>query len=135
MIRAIGTVAAAAFLSFASVAQACQPPGMDLARFVEGRQHVLAFRTDPQKPAVGQFFAVELAVCRRDGAAVSALAMDAQMPEHRHGMNFMPTVSKIGPNRFHADGLMLHMQGRWVYQFDLRGPAGSERLEAEDVVE
>jgi hypothetical protein len=50
------------------------------------------------------------------------------MPEHRHGMNYRPSVTRRGDGRFTASGLLLHMPGRWEFSFDLHGDAGAEVL-------
>ncbi|MBK7080614.1 MAG: hypothetical protein IPH55_07620 [Betaproteobacteria bacterium] len=70
-------------------------------------------------------------------AAVPAppLAVDATMPEHRHGMNYRPTVVARGTGIYRADGLMFHMPGRWDLLFDLVTPAGTERLTATVLLE
>jgi hypothetical protein len=56
----------------------------------------------------------------------SQLRIDAVMPQHRHGMNYRPTVAALGDGRFRAEGLLLHMPGLWEFSFDLRGTAGNE---------
>jgi hypothetical protein len=62
----------------------------------------------------GRHFALDVVVCARAGAALPvALRVDADMPAHRHGMNYRPTVRALGDGRYRADGLMLHMAGRW----------------------
>jgi hypothetical protein len=68
-------------------------------------------------------------------AAPHALAVDATMPEHRHGMNYRPTVVARGTGIYRADGLMFHMPGRWDLLFDLVTPAGTERLTATVLLE
>ena len=49
---------------------------------------------------------------RRRGAAPETLKVDAHMPEHRHGMNYAPTVKTLGPGRWRAEGLMLPHAGQ-----------------------
>ena len=58
-----------------------------------------------------------------DGALV-----DADMPEHRHGMNYRARVQALGGGRYRADGLMFHMPGRWRFVFDLQLPQGPLRM-------
>ena len=58
------------------------------------------------------------------------VAVDAWMPEHRHGMNYRPTVTRLAPGRWRAEGLMFHMPGRWELVFTVDG----ERLARELVV-
>ena len=54
-----------------------------------------------------------------DGDSTFSLAVDADMPAHRHGMNYRASVTALGDGRFRADGLMFHMAGRWRILFDL----------------
>ncbi len=77
---------------------------------------------------VGRHFAVELRVCPADAVLTR---VDAAMPEHRHGMNYRPSLKRINadpPGRWRAEGLMFHMPGRWELRFDLTSPGGSETL-------
>lgn len=112
-------------LSAATAASACTPalPGGNAAavRHIDSTQYSLAFRTSPEKIAVGQHFAVEFALCAKPGAAVPHIVrVDAHMPEHRHGMNYRTTVTGNG-GKYRAEGLMFHMPGRWEYIFEVRG--------------
>jgi len=96
---------------------------------LDSEQAVLLFTTTPTQVSVGQRFAVLATVCpKRSGASVQALSVDATMPEHRHGMNYTPQVSRAGDQQFRADGLLMHMPGRWQMSFDLRIDGKSERL-------
>jgi hypothetical protein len=95
---------------------------------VESKDLVLAYRTVPSAIAVGKGFAVETVVCGKDGATPTGLRVDAQMPEHRHGMNYRATVQAQGDGRFRADGLLFHMPGRWQFVFDVEAGQRRERL-------
>lgn len=80
----------------------------------------IAYRLQADQLKVGQFFAVEVVVCRTPGTdAVRAVLVDAQMPAHGHGMNYRPTMTEIEPGHFRVSGLMLHMPGKWRMTFDL----------------
>ena len=80
----------------------------------------IAYRWQPERLEVGQFFAAEVIACRAPGAdAVREVILDAQMPAHGHGMNYRPTATQLAPDRFRITGLMLHMAGRWRLTFDL----------------
>jgi hypothetical protein len=116
-----------AALACAAPCAACEPAlqGEGVHR-AEGRDYVVAWRPDPAPLRVSEFFAVDVAACARArGAPPSQLRVDAMMPEHKHGMNYRPTVTGAG-GRFRAEGLLLHMPGTWEFSFDLRGAAGSE---------
>ena len=74
------------------------------------------WRSEPAKIAVGQPFSLVLSLCP---TRAKLLALDATMPEHRHGMNYRPTLVALGGGRWRADGLLWHMSGRWELRFDL----------------
>jgi hypothetical protein len=110
-------------------ALACEVPADFKAQGrVESKDLVLAYRTVPAPIAVGKHFAVDTVVCARGGAGASGLRVDAQMPEHRHGMNYRATVKPQGDGRFRADGLLFHMPGRWQFVFDVETGTRRERL-------
>lgn len=127
---------AAALLLAAAPAAACPLP-RDFAPQgrVESKSWVLAYRTVPAPIAVGRHFAVEVVACGRAGTVPAALRVDAQMPEHRHGMNYRATVAALGDGRFRADGLLFHMPGRWQLLFDVQSGAQRERLASDLVLE
>jgi hypothetical protein len=108
--------------ALAGVARACElPPGTR----VESQRVALSYRTIPPKIAVGEHFALELAACPKQGAVLSdRVKLDAQMPEHKHGMNYRPSVKLLGPGRYRSEGWLFHMPGRWEFVFEL----GGERL-------
>jgi hypothetical protein len=68
---------------------------------------------------VGRHFDIDFVICGvaiRDGAAV---AVDADMPAHRHGMNYRTRVEALPGGVFRAHGLMFHMPGTWRVIFDV----------------
>ena len=93
----------------------------------------LSYRFEPAELKTDRHFVLLVDAC--SAAAIDGLAVDAQMPEHRHGMNYKPVVTKIAPNRWKADGLLLHMPGRWEFRFDMRTDGRTERLAHNVVVE
>jgi hypothetical protein len=93
--------------------------------------HGLAYAVQPHPLVVGRHFALDIVVCPRPRpglAAPVALRVDADMPAHRHGMNYRPTVRALGAGRYRAEGLMLHMPGRWRLLFELSVDGRIERL-------
>ncbi len=84
-----------------------------------------AWKVDGAPIAVGRHFAIEVQLC--PASAMLARA-DASMPEHRHGMNYRPSVKPLGDGRWRVEGLMFHMPGRWELQFDVQAGDRSERL-------
>ena len=86
--------------------------GTEQPWIAEGDGVRVAFIAKPMPPPLNQHFALELAPC--DGArAASSLQVDADMPAHRHGMNYRATVAPLRDGVYRAQGLMFHMPGRW----------------------
>ena len=115
-------------LPFSAIAADC---GADLkgAQKVESARYVLAYRTQPGKIVIGKSFAMDLAICPKGGnPAADGVQIDAQMPEHGHGMNYKPTIKAAGKGRFRADGMMFHMPGRWELLFDVKGGGKTDKL-------
>ena len=93
---------------------------------LESPRYVVAYKTGPIE--VARHFALDVAVCARPGQPPpEALKVDAHMPEHRHGMNYAPTVKPIGAGRWHVEGLMFHMPGRWELVFEIRAAGAADR--------
>jgi YtkA-like len=119
--RVRAALAGFALLSVSPVALACELPG-GAAQTLKSSTYTVLYRTAPLK--VGEHFAVDFAVC----PAPEAVRVDAWMPEHRHGMNYRPEVRAQGGGRYRAEGLMLHMAGRWELVFEVRSAGRTERL-------
>jgi hypothetical protein len=74
---------------------------------------------------LGRHFALDIEVCAPAGAAAPGLLrVDADMPAHRHGMNYRSSLRTLAPGRYVAEGLMWHMPGRWRLIFELAAPPG-----------
>lgn len=55
----------------------------------------IAFTPRPEPLAVGRHFTLDLQLCAEAGTpAVRALHVDADMPAHRHGMNYQARVKR-----------------------------------------
>jgi hypothetical protein len=127
---------AAALWLAAPAAYACDlPADIAGASRIETSTLVLAYRPVPAPIAVGRHFAVDAAVCAKRGPLPHALRVDAQMPAHRHGMNYRAKVIPQGPGRWRAEGLMFHMPGQWQFVFDVEAGERRERLTADVAVE
>ncbi len=93
----------------------CAPPSsagqQRLEKQLEGGPLLQAWwRAEPSPLRVGQPFALLVTLCP---AQAHLLRVDAHMPEHRHGMNYRPTLQALGAGRWRAEGLLWHMPGRW----------------------
>jgi hypothetical protein len=75
----------------------------------------VAFVPEPAPWAVSRHFALRGELC----GAGRLLRVDADMPAHRHGMNYRPTLSLQPHGSFVAQGLLLHMPGRWRLRFEV----------------
>ncbi len=123
---------AAALLGVLLATPAWANCALDLGRgtgwVVFSDHYLMAFRTDPLRIEVSEPFALVVNVCTRRGGPAELLGVDANMPEHRHGMNYRATIVAKGDGRFTAEGLLFHMPGRWEITFDVRAGDDSERL-------
>jgi hypothetical protein len=115
-------------LLVAANAQACGEALGAGAQRIDSARFQLAYKPAPAPVPVGRFFAIDFVLCPRDGAAPPAeVRVDATMPEHKHGMNYRPSVKTFAPGQYRAEGLMFHMPGRWELVFELHG-AGTAPL-------
>jgi hypothetical protein len=97
-----------------------------------GPGYVVAFAPSRWPLPVGQHFSLNFQLCPQGGqAAPDAVRVDADMPLHKHGMNYRASVKPLGDGRYHADGLMFHMRGRWRVLFDVSSGAQTVRLSCE----
>lgn len=95
----------------------------------------VVFSPEPAPIRIGQPFSIHAQVCPASSAAqIQTFNVDATMPEHKHGMNYLPKVSPRGKGGFVADGLVFHMAGLWQLAFDLRIDGQDERLTQSVVV-
>ena len=105
----------AALAAAALPAWACTPPVEGVR--LESSRIVLSYGRPVAE--VGKHFALDIGACAKSGPDPQQLKVDAHMPEHRHGMNYAPSVKKLGPGRWRAEGLLLHMPGRWEFVFEV----------------
>ncbi|MCW0236545.1 MAG: hypothetical protein OJJ21_23310 [Ferrovibrio sp.] len=99
------------------------------ARLVEGSHFRLVVLPDPMPIPLNAPFALDIKLCDARMAELPRLsAVDAWMPAHRHGMNYMPKLAKLDWGHYRAEGLLLHMPGEWEFVFDFAGPDKPERL-------
>lgn len=118
------TAPAVLALCVAPPVAACPLTAQDGARVAAGAV-TLAWRAVPQPITVGTPFAMQLRLCPADAQLV---ALDATMPEHRHGMNYKPSLNALGQGRWRAEGLLWHMSGRWQLRFEVQHGGAKQAL-------
>ena len=120
--------------------QAVQVPAMGSARpFVgpgavlsNGGAWLLEITPGPEAMPDNESFRFEVRIAdAKSGDAASAvtLAVDAAMPEHGHGMNRVPRVTRLREGHFLVEGMYFHMTGRWELFLDVTRGAWTERTQ------
>ena len=96
---------------------------------VANDRYTVVYTTAPHPVPTDRHFIVDFAVCASGNApAPQAVRIDAGMPEHRHGMNYRPSVTTIRPGVYRAEGLLFHMPGRWELTFDVVAGGTTTRI-------
>jgi hypothetical protein len=116
-VKALAALCAAVALP----AAACPLPGTPL----QGDAVQIAWQVPGAAIEVGRHFVLDVQLCPA-GAVLQRV--DATMPEHRHGMNYRPSLQSLGGGRWRAEGLMFHMPGRWELRFDVTDGGRTETL-------
>ncbi|MEP0233687.1 hypothetical protein [Roseibium sp.] len=96
---------------------------------IKGDTAVLHLTPPPAALKVGEPFALALEICDAP-TGMEVIRLDARMPAHGHGMNYVPELSHMDDGRYLAEGMLLHMPGEWEFVVDVRSPDQSERLTA-----
>jgi len=114
---------------FISAANACPIVDDGTVTRLTSDQYDVAMKTIPETVTVGELFAVDLEICRKDGTPFTGtVKAAANMPAHKHGMNYQPEIASRDRDTFHLQGFAFHMQGQWQYAFELRENGGTELL-------
>ena len=108
----------------ASARAGCPAVPAGSALMVEGPVQAV-WQADPSPITVGRPFALLLTLCPADAVL---LKVDATMPEHRHGMNYRPSLKPLGQGQWRVEGLLWHMSGRWELTLDLQAQGQDYRL-------
>lgn len=124
-----GALFAVIFVGCVTPAVAIACAELPAAHSLESDRYRLSYRTVPENIVIGQHFTVEFVVCPREGQpAPEGVRIDATMPEHRHGMNYKPSIKSGEGGRYVAEGMLFHMAGRWQLLFEVRAGGKVERL-------
>lgn len=106
-------------------------------RTTQAGRYIVDMQLDPPMPELGQLFAIDAVVTRRDGLPleVGSLALDARMPQHDHGMETKPQllpgacegdVCTHPGGRYRTEGFKFHMVGEWTVTIDVQGLKGPD---------
>ena len=99
-------------------AAGCELPA---GKRLDSERIALSYRTAPAKISAGELFEVFFAYCPKGSfKPAGAVKVDATMPEHRHGMNYRPSLVPVG-GAYRSEGWMFHMPGRWQIVFEVDG--------------
>lgn len=71
---------------------------------------------------LAQPFSALIKICEE--GPIAALELDAVMPAHQHGMNYLPTITHLGKGDFRAEGLVFHMPGVWEFRIKMTQETG-----------
>lgn len=63
--------------------------------------------------------------------APGTIFLDADMPAHRHGMNYRPDVTQLFPGTLEASNMVFHMPGTWRLMVELAEQGARHRYELE----
>lgn len=58
-----------------------------------------------------------------------SILFDAIMPEHGHGMDYKPSVERVGSGHYKVSGIRLHMRGNWQVHVDIVSGNQTERAQ------
>jgi len=103
---------------------ACPPPPEAGARLDSGPVQ-LAWRAETEPIPVSRPFALLVTLCP---AQARLRRVDATMPEHRHGMNYRPSLQPLGDGVWRVEGLLWHMGGRWELRLDVEAAGATHIL-------
>jgi len=103
-----------------------------------GGGYLVRWRSGPAGVPALEPFSLEVEVEQSAGVPLAegaTVLVDAAMPHHGHGMNFVPEVTRTGPGRYAVEGMLFHMRGRWELFVDVERDGVLERAQWTVVLE
>jgi hypothetical protein len=101
--------------------------------------YIIQYVPSPADIPANELFTMTVRVLRGEDRAMLTdgieLAVDADMPAHRHGMNTRARTSRNADGSFTVRGMMLHMSGDWEIYFDISRGGTTERAQASVTLE
>jgi len=67
----------------------------------------------------------------RDTLIADSISFDAEMPQHYHGMNSEPHITRASDDSWDVNGIVLHMKGSWQLYVDISAAGLVERAQYE----
>ena len=110
---------------------ACPNDPNALALIPEGNSPPAHISIAPQ--AISEPFDATVQICSE--LSFVALAFDATMPAHQHGMNYDVTVQKTAPGFFQIENIVFHMPGLWEIKIEAISGSIQHFYKAEVMVE
>jgi hypothetical protein len=115
---AVKSLAVLALFCSQAVCATCIDGKSNLKLSASNADYMVGFTPSTMPVPVGKHFSVIFEVCAKPGVALpTSVKVDADMPAHRHGMNYKPKVTQTA-DAFLAEGLMFHMSGKWRVTFE-----------------
>lgn len=112
-------------LGAGAAASATCPPAPEAGQRLDSGPVQLAWRAEAGPIAVSRPFALLVTLCPPEARL---LRVDASMPEHRHGMNYRPSLQPLGDGAWRAEGLLWHMPGRWELRLEVEAAGTTHTL-------
>ena len=84
--------------------------------------------TGDQQISTSQQLTIDVTICSKDNVTIEHLKVDATMPAHGHGINYIPKITDKGENRYTASGLLLHMPGMWRLEVTFNADGSTHRF-------
>lgn len=96
-----------------------------------------SFDQDAEWPPKNETFKMVINVADKDGKTDGEfeIKVDADMPEHGHGMNVVPEVKSMGKGKFEITGMLFHMRGWWEIYVDVTKGCGPSKATFNTFVE
>ena len=95
----------------------------------ESDSFIVTYRFEPALPTVAEHFKLLGRICRKDDKVFEGtVKIDATMPHHGHGMNYVPVVALLPQGEFAANGFLLHMPGHWAFAIRISDGALREQV-------
>lgn len=95
---------------------------------ISASPYSVTMSTGDREITTSQQLTIDVMICSNDNVAIERLKIDATMPAHGHGMNYVPEIKDKGENRYTASGLLLHMPGMWRFEVSFNADGSTHRF-------